>query len=120
MKPGKIHALGDTLPRAPHASINMMKVLKINLEDVINGYEDDRFYGALLKGLKGEGISDDIMRKKVEKLLAFSILTEARYSTREGYVFLDNQFPPLCIPRICRNCRSLRVLQEARVLPLET
>ncbi len=45
LKPGKIHVLGDTLSRAPHASVNDLEILKVDLEDVIGGYEDDKFYG---------------------------------------------------------------------------
>ncbi len=69
LKPGKIHVLGDTLSRAPHASVNVLEVLNIDIDDIIGGYEDDKFYGAILKGLKGEEISDEMLKRKVEKLL---------------------------------------------------
>ena len=43
LKPGKIHVLGDTLSRAPHASVNNIEILKFDLEDVVGDYEDDKF-----------------------------------------------------------------------------
>ena len=54
LKPGKIRALGDTLSRAPHASVNVLELLKMDLDEIMSGYEDDKFYGAVLKRIKGE------------------------------------------------------------------
>ena len=69
LKPGKIHVLGDALSRAPHASVNVMEVLKIDLEDITNGYEDDKFYGPIWRALNGEEIASGTLQKKVENLL---------------------------------------------------
>ncbi len=49
LTPGKIHVLGDILPRAPHASVNVLEVLKLDSEDLTNVYLEDKFYGAVLK-----------------------------------------------------------------------
>ncbi len=38
LKPGKIHVLGDTLSRAPHASVNVLEVLKMDLDEILSGY----------------------------------------------------------------------------------
>lgn len=78
LKPGKIHVLGDTLSRAPHASMNALEVLNVDLEDVIDGYEDDKFYGSVLKLLKGEEISDEIMRRKILKIKPLFHLNERK------------------------------------------
>ncbi len=69
MKPGKIHVLEDTLSRAPHATVNLLEVLKIDLEDVIGGYKNDKFYGAIMKAIDGEEIFDEVLKRKIKKLL---------------------------------------------------
>ena len=43
LKLGKIHVLGDSLFGAPHASVNIPEVRKIDLHDVNGSYEDDNF-----------------------------------------------------------------------------
>ncbi len=65
--------LDDTLSRAPQASVSIIEVLKIDLDDVTSSYEDDKFYGAVLKCMKGVEISDEMMRRKIENLLHYSI-----------------------------------------------
>ncbi len=69
LKPRRIHVLGDTLSRAPHASVNILGVLKIDLDDFTSGYENDKFYGTVFKCMKGEEISDGMMKRKIENLL---------------------------------------------------
>ncbi len=54
LKPGKIYAVGDTLSRAPHASVNVVEPLKIDSEDLISCYAGDKFYRAVLKKVNGE------------------------------------------------------------------
>ncbi len=71
LKPGKIHVLGDTLSRAPHASVNVLEVLKMDLDEFFSCYEDDKYYGAVLLRIKGEDVRDEIVRRKIDKLLPF-------------------------------------------------
>ena len=59
LKPGKIHVLGDTLSRAPHAFVNAVDIMKIQTEDVLGNYEDDQFYGPLLKVMNGVKLTDE-------------------------------------------------------------
>ena len=49
----KIHALGDTLSRAPQLLINDLEVLRMDSEDMFDQYEEDDFYGPLLKVIDG-------------------------------------------------------------------
>ena len=75
LKPGKIHVLGDTLSRAPLAKIdddtlvNDVEVPYIQFEDLINGYEDDQFFGPIVKALNDEWPDDPKQRMKLEKML---------------------------------------------------
>ncbi len=46
LKPEKDYFLGDTYSRAPHASVNVLEVLKVDYENLTNGYSEDKFYGA--------------------------------------------------------------------------
>ncbi len=62
LKPGKIYLLGDMLSRAPHVSVNIPEVLKINIDDVIGGYENDKLYGAVLNCIREEDISEEIKK----------------------------------------------------------
>ncbi len=54
LKPGKIHVIGDTLSRAPNASVNVDEVLKIDSEGLINCYAGDKFYREILKKVNGD------------------------------------------------------------------
>ena len=93
LKPRKIHVLGDRLSRAPHAEnvmvVNDVEVPKISFDDVIDGYEDDQFFGPILKAMNGEWPSSDKERFKMEKLIPlFNI---------EGKRLLYNG--KFCVPR---------------------
>ena len=89
LKPGKIHVLGDTLSRAPHAIMNVLEVLKIDLNEITDGYESDKFYGAVLERMKGNEIPDEVMKRKIDKLLPLFHL-DGRKLIYEG---------KLCVPR---------------------
>ena len=73
LKPGKIHVLGDALSRAPHAKVNAtvndVEVPYIEFSNIINGYEDDQFFGPILRAMKGEFPEDQKQRLKIEKIL---------------------------------------------------
>ncbi len=68
--------LGDTPSRAPCASVNILEVLKIDLNDVMGGYEDDEFYAADSKCMKTEEISDEMMERRIENLFPLFHLEE--------------------------------------------
>ncbi len=57
------------MSRAPHASVNVLKALKIDSEDLTNGYAGDEFYTAFLKTMNGDQIQDQFLSKKIGKLL---------------------------------------------------
>ena len=71
----KIHVLGDTLPRAPHESIyddpvvNDVEVPYIQFEDAISGYEDDQFFGPIVRALNDKWPDDPKKRLRIERIL---------------------------------------------------
>ena len=81
--------LGDTLSRAPHASMNTVGTLSSNGEEIWDNYENDRVFGPLLKVMKRERIKDIVQQKKFEKLAQYFHLDEKRI-LYEG---------KLCVPR---------------------
>lgn len=88
LKPGKIHVLGDTLSRAPQLLINDLEVLKIDPE-VLLSYEEDEFYGPLLKVMEGKNLQDGIKDRKFKSLI--------NMFHRDGSKLLYEG--KLCIPR---------------------
>lgn len=60
--------LADTVSRTPHMSVNDVDVLKVDLEGVIDGYEDDNFFGPWTRVMNGEELKDKIKEKKLQKL----------------------------------------------------
>ena len=78
LKPGKIHVLGDTFLRAPHASVNVLQVINIDLDDKTYVYEDDNFYEPELKMMRGAEISNEMLRKIIKKLLPLCNLDDKR------------------------------------------
>ena len=89
LKPGKIHVLGDTLSRAPHASMNSVEILSANVEEITDNYENDQVFGPLLKVMKGERLKDIVQQKKFEKM--------AQYFHLDGKKLLYEG--KLCVPR---------------------
>ncbi len=81
--------LVDTLSRAPLASVDILEVLKIGLDDVTSGYEYEKFCGAVFKCMKGEEISDSVVKRKIEKLLPL-------FHLEEGELFYEGK---LFVPR---------------------
>lgn len=73
LKPGKIHVLGDALSRAPHApedpAVNDIEVPYCAFDDVITNYEEDQFFGPIVKAFKDEWPSDEKQKYKLQKLL---------------------------------------------------
>ncbi len=47
LKLGKVYVIGDTLLRAPHASVNVLEVFEVDLDEILTGHEEDKFYGAV-------------------------------------------------------------------------
>lgn len=97
LKPGKIHMLGDTLSRAPHASIdddpvvNDVEVPYIQFYDVISEYENDQFFGPIVRALSDKWPDDPKMRLKIEKMLPI-------------FEYLDKKLKyngKICVPREC-------------------
>ena len=96
LKPGKIHVLGDTLSRAPHAEeanlvVNDVEVPYIDFENVISGYEDDQFFGPIVKALKDKWPKEQKQRLKIEKLIPLFKF--------EGKKLL--YMNKVCVPRKC-------------------
>ncbi len=52
LKPGKIDVLGDTLSRAPHASMNILEILKMDLDEILSGSNDDKILLRCTKAYK--------------------------------------------------------------------
>jgi len=73
LKPGKIHAIADVLSRAPHApekpAVNNIEVPFIDIEDVIGRYEEDQFFGPIMKAINGEFPKSAKEKFRIEKLL---------------------------------------------------
>ena len=72
--------------------MNVLKVLNIDLDDIFGWYEDDKFYGAILIVSKEEEISDEMLKRKVEKLLALFHLDVTTYCMKERFVSQGKQF----------------------------
>ena len=88
LKPGKIHVLGDTLSRAPHASVNVCQVLEVNSENLFN-YEEDSFFGSVCKVLKGEKLSNEFQQRKIDRILP-------SFHFHENKLLYDGK---ICVPR---------------------
>ena len=56
LKPGKLHVLGDTLSRAPHASANMLEVTTVDTNFITKAYESDKTFGPVIKFLNRSAI----------------------------------------------------------------
>ena len=59
LKPVTFHVLGDALSRAPHiimgeTKTNDVEVPSIDVNDVLSGYDGDRFFGPVVRALQGE------------------------------------------------------------------
>ena len=73
--------LGDTLSRAPHASIdddpvvNDVEVPYIQFEYVISGYEDDQFFGPIVRAMDDKWPDDPKMKLKIEKMMPCLLYT---------------------------------------------
>ncbi len=105
LKAGKIHVLSDMFSRAPHATVHILEVLKIDLGDVTNGHGDDKFYSAVLNCMKGRKISDETMRRKIEKLLHL-------FHLEEGELLYERK---ICVHRKT-NLTVLRLAHDAKTL----
>ena len=96
LKPGKIHVLGDTLSRAPHVIksesgtlLNSLEVPFIEFEDVITRYDDDQFFGPIVRAMDGKFPNDEVQKRKLEKVLPMF--------SRNGQKLLYNG--KVCVPR---------------------
>jgi len=93
LKPGKIHVLGDTLSRAPHAEkdpdVNAIDVPFINFKDVITSYEEDQFFQPIVNAMDGKWPDNPKERKKLEELLPM-------FKMKDGKLLYNGK---LCVPR---------------------
>ena len=96
LKPGSIHVLGDVLSRAPHimngkdgTMLNSLEVPFIEFEDVVTRYDDDQFFGPVVKALNGDFPDDKIQRYKIEKILPM-------FRKEGSRLFYNGK---LCVPR---------------------
>ena len=77
LKPGKIHVLGDVLSRAPHVlngdlsnlNLNDVEVLGVDFEDFIPSYEEDQFFGPIVKAMNGDWPKENEKKLTFEKIL---------------------------------------------------
>lgn len=78
LKPGTIHVLGDTLSRAHHLisewmfegiSCNDVEIPFIDIEEVLTSYEEDQFFGPVLKAMNFEWPDDETNRKQMDQIL---------------------------------------------------
>ncbi len=74
--------LGNKLSRA-HASVNILEVLKLDIDEIVNHYEEKKFYGPVLEPMKGEEVPDEIMKRKIVKLLTFFPLVDGKIMYEE-------------------------------------
>ena len=96
LKPGKIHVLGDTLSRAPHASMNSVEILSANVEEIWDNYENDRVFGPLLKVMKGERLKDIVQQRKLRNWHNTFIWTVRNCYMKASYVYHVNQYQIYC------------------------
>jgi len=93
LKPGKIHVLGDTLSRAPHAEeyphVNDVEVPYIDIEEIISNYDEDQFFGPVVRAMKGTWPKDPKEALRLEKVLPMFKMN--------GVKLLYNG--KLCVPR---------------------
>ena len=93
LKPGKIHVLGDALSRAPHARedphVNDVEIPYIKFDDVISGYDEDQFFGPVVRALKDEWPENPKEAEKLKRMLPMF--------TMEGVKLLYNG--KVCVPR---------------------
>ncbi len=57
----------------------------MDLDEVLSGYEDDKFYGAVLTRIKGEDVPDEIVRRTI-------ITKMVNLCFKETYVWQEKQF----------------------------
>ncbi len=81
--------LGDTLSKARHASMNVLEVLKLDLDEFLSAYEEDKFYGAAIKRTKGKYVPDKMVIRKIDKLFIF-------FHNEDGKPMYQGK---LCVPR---------------------
>ena len=110
LKPGKIHVLGDVLSRAPHvitgrnASFSNIEVPEINFEDIVTRYDDDQFFGPVVRAMEGDFPEDEIQKRKLEKIIPLFCRERAR-------LFYNGK---LCVPR--RSVSSiLQMAHDSRI-----
>jgi len=78
LKPGRIHVLGDVLSRAPHVtevnkksliSFNALDIPKIEFEAILGNYENDQFFGPIVKALEGAESSNGKQNEFIKRVL---------------------------------------------------
>ena len=77
LKPGKIHVLGDKLFRAPHVlngdlsnlKLNDVEVLGVDFEDFIPSYEEDQFFGLIVKAMNRDWPKENEKKLTLKKIL---------------------------------------------------
>lgn len=96
LRPGKIHALGDTLSKAPHApSIPTLSNIQVTHLSLPHGFNSNALFGPIRRGLKGQFLSDPVQKGRVQPLLPSFTLEDDR-------IMCNGK---LCVPR--RNIRDI-------------
>ena len=86
--------LGDILSRAPLASLHVLEVLKMDLDEILRSYEDNKFYRDVLKRINGKYVPEEMVRNKIDKFLPLFHYEDDK-SMYQGKLFLP-------IKAICR------------------
>lgn len=94
LQKGKIHVLGDTSSRVPHAQADTtftnVEIIDIALlPQFKENYFDDPTFGPIYKSLQGTMLSDPIMCDRVQRLINF-------FSNRNNSLIHDEM---VCVPR---------------------
>lgn len=80
MKPGKIHVLGDSLSRAPHvinssdetsAVLNSTEVPYFDRSEILKNYEDDQFFGPVVRAMRNEWPMHEHGKRQLERMLPY-------------------------------------------------
>ncbi len=72
--------------------MNVLEVLKMYLDEVLNGYEDYKFCEAVLKRIKRENVPDEMVRKKIDKFLPLFHFEDSNFMYQRNYVCQEMQF----------------------------
>ena len=72
--------------------MNDIEVPYIQFEDVINGYEDDQFFGPIVKALNDEWPDDQKQKLKLEKMLPMFEYKDKKVEVHYGKICVSRKF----------------------------